>query len=256
LFWLKGKLLNLIHLKIYFKINNLRLCTNLVKAVDSDNFPPFQSFPPSQTVAYQFYQGRLLIFEESYEKAEKYLDLAFVHCHRQARSNKRRILQYLIPVKLLLGKFPQVKLLEKYNLLQFKDLVDSVRRGHLKLFNDSLETHQEFFIRKGIFLMLEKLKTTIYRNLFRRVYRFCQTEESIVKKTQLPLTVLQAALRVNGIEMDSDELECILANLIYQGSIKGYIAHKRCVVLSKQDPFPAVSASTASDNHNTISIGD
>lgn len=41
--------------------------------------------------------------------------------------------------------------------------------------------------------------------------------------------------------MSIDELECILANLIFQNSIKGYIAHKRCVVLSKADPFPKVA---------------
>jgi len=196
-------------------------------------------FPLSQTVSYQFYLGRLSIFEEQYSKAEGCLDFAFAHCHKRAISNKRRVLQYLIPVKLLLGKIPHPKLLQKYELMQFKDLVESVKRGHLKLFNDSLETHQEFFIKKGIYLMLEKLKSTIYRNLFHRVYKFVQNEDSMKNKHWLPLDVLLAALRVNGIEMDTDELECILANLIYQGVMKGYIAHKRCVVLSKQDPFPA-----------------
>jgi hypothetical protein len=42
--------------------------------------------------------------------------------------------------------------------------------------------------------------------------------------------------------MDLDELECILANLIFQGSIKGYIAHKKCVIFSKTDPFPPPSS--------------
>lgn len=59
-------------------------------------------------------------------------------------------------------------------------------------------------------------------------------------KHQLPLETLLAALRVNGTDMSMDELECILANLIFQGNIKGYIAHRRCVVLSKADPFPKV----------------
>lgn len=39
--------------------------------------------------------------------------------------------------------------------------------------------------------------------------------------------------------MDLDEIECILANLIYQGLIRGYLSHaKRTLVLSKRDPFP------------------
>lgn len=34
--------------------------------------------------------------------AEKYLSFAFERCHRNSRSNKRLILIYLIPVKMLL----------------------------------------------------------------------------------------------------------------------------------------------------------
>lgn len=41
-------------------------------------------------------------------------------------------------------------------------------------------------------------------------------------------------------DVDIDEIECLLANLIYKGSIRGYIAHeKRILVLSKDKPFPS-----------------
>jgi nuclear mRNA export protein PCID2/THP1 len=40
-------------------------------------------------------------------------------------------------------------------------------------------------------------------------------------------------------EVDLDEIECIVANLIYQNKVKGYITHqKRTLILSKSDPFP------------------
>lgn len=40
-------------------------------------------------------------------------------------------------------------------------------------------------------------------------------------------------------DVDMDEVECILANLIYQGKIKGYISHeKKTLIISKADPFP------------------
>jgi hypothetical protein len=39
--------------------------------------------------------------------------------------------------------------------------------------------------------------------------------------------------------MDLDELECMIANQIYIGYIKGYISHEnRLLVLGKTDPFP------------------
>ena len=42
--------------------------------------------------------------------------------------------------------------------------------------------------------------------------------------------------------IDLDEVECILANLIYRGYIRGYLSHaKRVLVLSKRDPFPTSS---------------
>lgn len=55
---------------------------------------------------------------------------------------------------------------------------------------------------------------------------------------QLKLSKLLAAVRLHGLDMDSDELECILANLIYKGFIKGYLAHGNSLVVSKTSAFP------------------
>ncbi len=47
-------------------------------------------------------------------------------------------------------------------------------------------------------------------------------------------------------EVDTDEVECIVANLIYSGRIKGYISHQKSIlVLSKVDPFPIAAVVTA-----------
>lgn len=41
------------------------------------------------------------------------------------------------------------------------------------------------------------------------------------------------------MDIEADEVECFLANMIYKGYIKGYIAHERgIVVLSGKDAFP------------------
>lgn len=49
----------------------------------------------------------------------------------------RRVLQFLIPVKLLLGKLPNTQLLVKYRLTQFAGLMEAMKTGNLKKFNDS-----------------------------------------------------------------------------------------------------------------------
>ena len=46
-------------------------------------------------------------------------------------------------------------------------------------------------------------------------------------------------LAVTGIDMDVDEIECVLANLIFKGYLKGYLSHQHSkLVVSKAGPFP------------------
>ena len=42
--------------------------------------------------------------------------------------------------------------------------------------------------------------------------------------------------------MEMDELECVLAQLIHDKIMKGYILHHRMVVLSKENPFPPMGS--------------
>ena len=189
-------------------------------------------------MTYKYYIGRLSLLEDQYEVAEDNLDYAFLHCNKKATSNKKRILHYLIPVKLLRGRLPTDTLLDKYNLQEFKTLVHGLRTGNLKMFNDALEKYQSRFIFVGTYLLLEKCKAICYRNLFKRVYL-------VTNKTQLPLQYIAHSFKWLEMPMDLDEIECILANLIFRGFVKGYIYHeKRVLVLSKKDPFP-ISALSA-----------
>ncbi|KAJ0067281.1 hypothetical protein NL108_015822 [Boleophthalmus pectinirostris] len=223
--------------KIYFKINKLPLCKPLIRAIDSSNLR--SEFSPAQTVTYKYYVGRKAMFDSDFKPAEEYLSYSFDHCHRSSQKNKRMILIYLLPVKMLLGHMPTLQLLKKYDLMQFSDVTKGVREGNLLLLNDALSKHETFFIRCGIFLILEKLKIITYRNLFKKVYLLLQTH-------QLPLEAFLIALRMMKVEgVDLDEVQCILANLIYMGHIKGYISHQhQKLVVSKQNPFPALSTLT------------
>ena len=43
-------------------------------------------------------------------------------------------------------------------------------------------------------------------------------------------------------DVDMDEVECILANLIHQRYIKGYIAHpQKILVCSREQAFPVIA---------------
>jgi len=79
-------------IRLPLQINNLRLCNNLINVVNNQSFPPMEQFPRSETgaclfsvtfshslvvlVAYNYYLGRLMIFEEQYQKVDSALCLA------------------------------------------------------------------------------------------------------------------------------------------------------------------------------------
>ncbi|GAB1864053.1 CSN12-like protein [Camponotus japonicus] len=193
-------------------------------------------FALAQQITYKFFVGRKAMFDSNYKIADEYLTYAFEHCHIQCTKNKRLILTYLVPVKMLLGYMPKQNLLEKYNLMEFWELMESVRKGDLRSLEGVMAKHEIFFIDAGIYLIVEKLKLIAYRNLFKKVYLALNTH-------QIPVQSLLIALQINGMEdIDMDETECLLANLIYEGKIKGYISyqHKK-LVISKQNPFPPLS---------------
>lgn len=230
-------MLNLVNqlFKVYFRINKLHLCKPLIRAIESSPFK--ESFSLSQQITYRYYVGRKAMFDSDYKAADQYLTYAFENCHKSSKRNKRLILIYLVPVKMLLGYIPKREVLEKYDVIQFWDLVEAVCQGNLKLFDELMEKHESFFIKCGIYLIIDKLKIIAYRNLFRKVYL-------ILDKHQIPVEALQTALVSLGqTDVDLDETQCIVANLIYEGKIKGYISHQhRKVVVSKQNPFPPLTS--------------
>ena len=89
---------------MYFKLNTLRLCKNLLRPVESRGL--HLSGDMGDMVTYRYYVGRLYMFEDQYELAETNLDYALTHCHKSALKNKKCILRYLLPVKMLRGRLP------------------------------------------------------------------------------------------------------------------------------------------------------
>jgi len=213
-------------------MNNLSLCHSLIRPVESPHFPLLSSFPISQVVTFRFYVGRLAMFDGNFKKAEEELSFAFQHCSRKSVKNKRLVLLYLIPVKIILGIMPKQSLLERHNFSQFSNLCKAVQTGNLLLFNETMSKHERFFIQHGIYLILEKAKILTFRNFFRKAYL-------IMNNTKLSLTIFADLFRSMNIPIELDEIECILANLIFKGFLKGYISHStRFLVVSAKNAFP------------------
>lgn len=236
--------------KIYFKLNKLTLCKNLIKAVDGPGFPKAlygeelmgRSFPMAQLVTYHYFVGRLSLLNSQFGIAQDHLLFSFERCPAASYQNKRLILRYLVPVRLVLGKYASPALLTKYDLPQFVPLCHAVHRGDLRLFERQLDDYQHLFIRHGSYLLVERAKTIAYRNFFRRVYSL-HPEGT----TKLDVSMLKRCLDATGVNLDHDEIECVLANLIYKGYIKGYLSHQHGkLVVGKTNAFPALGQVNAS----------
>ena len=101
------------------------------------------------------------------------------------------------------------------------------------------------YVQSGVFLSIEKLRHLTIRNLIKNVALTIQKQpdiqEGLIEQPHIiKLEILYHILVKWDPDLDLDELECILANQIYLGFIKGYISHeKRYLVLAKNNsPFP------------------
>lgn len=144
----------------------------------------------------------------------------------------RRILIYLIPCRLLTSHIlPTRKLLEPYpRLLElFLPLAQCIRQGDLRSFDQALQKGEDEFIKRRIYLTLERARDVTLRNLLRKVFLAGGFEEAKdgtapVRRTRVPLIEFQAAISMGsgGETVDPDEVECLIANMIYKVSVKKF----------------------------------
>ncbi|KAF6175331.1 hypothetical protein GIB67_021836 [Kingdonia uniflora] len=227
--------------KVYFKLGTVHLCRSVIRSIETARIFDFEEFPVRDKVTYMYYTGRLEVYNENFVVADQKLTYALIHCNPRSEANIRMILKYLIPVKLSIGILPTSWLLKKYSLLEYENVVQALKRGDLRLLRHALQEHEDRFLRSGVYLVLEKLELQVYQRLIKKIYIF-QKQKDPSKAHQVKLEVIVKALKWLGMDMDVDEVECIVAILIHKNLVKGYFAHRsKVAVLSKQDPFPKLN---------------
>ena len=144
-------------------------------------------------------------------------------------SDPRLVLTYLIPCHLLnTHTLPSTHLLAPYPRLErlFRPLAQCIKKGDLAGFDSALATGEDEFVKRRIYLTLERGRDIALRNLFRKVFLAGGFEESKdgsppIRRTRIPLKEFGAAVRLgnrtdSAAKTDMDEVECLLANLIYK----------------------------------------
>lgn len=158
-------------------------------------------------------------------------------CHRSATRNIELILTYLIPTLLLTRQqLPSSRLLSLYPSLGslFAPLTLAIRIGSLSAFDTALAEGEHEFVKRRIYLTLERGRDICLRNLLRKVYLAGDLDEEGKRNTRIYVKDFAAAIRLGesgasgegmDVEMDgsagenNDEVECLVANMIYKVNI-------------------------------------
>jgi hypothetical protein len=122
---------------------------------------------------------------------------------------------------------PTAKLLEPYPRLQtlFGGLGRCIKQGDLAGFDAALVAGEDEFVKRRIYLTLERGRDIALRNLLRKVYLAGGFEEAKegappIRRTRVPVAEFAAAIRLGNklqnSHLDNDEVECLLANMIYK----------------------------------------
>ncbi|ORY90126.1 hypothetical protein BCR35DRAFT_299671 [Leucosporidium creatinivorum] len=222
--------------KVYFKLKSTALCKNLIKGIGAADLAPFGAYPVAHRVSYLYYMGVFAFLREDYTEAEKQFCSALSLCHAKARRNIELILDYLIPVLLLRGVLPSAKTLRKSERLSaiYTPFIAAYKSGDVGLYDRQLQAAEKRLMERGTYLIVERAREGAVRALVKKSWIL----EG--KPARLSIDTFKRYYTVGaGIDIDSEEMECVLANMIYKGNLKGYISHQhQMVVLSKQTPFP------------------
>lgn len=230
--------------EMFFRDNKFRMWLRYVDWVEK--MPEgFELLPEHTKVSFKYYEGLLQLFQYKYLESFSNLNYWISKYKGSDETFIDNVQKFLIPLKLLFGDYPETSLLENHKLIQYADICTAWKEGNLALFEESLYKNEAKFLSANIYLMLEKLKNIVYRNIFMRAY-LANNSENRIKLDILLDEFNKEVAKVRAVIPDEDnpdlnmlELESILSGLIYKGFIKGYILHEEeTLITAKQDAFP------------------
>lgn len=128
---------------------------------------------------------------------------------------------HALPTSALLVPYPRLEAL-------FRPLCQCIKAGDLAGFDAAMSVGEDEFIKRRIYLTLERGRDIALRNLFRKLFIAGGFEEpkdgaAPVRRTRVLVNEFVAAMRLGlktepNRQLDRDEVECLLANLIYKVS--------------------------------------
>jgi nuclear mRNA export protein PCID2/THP1 len=263
-------------------------------------------------VTFLYYLGRFNLSNNHFLRAANCLEGAYLQTPPALSSHRTRILSFLIPCNLLLGRLPSAHLLARPEAKPlvpiFTPLAQAIRTGNFIYLQHALATHETWLFDRGLLLVLShRLRPFLWRALSRRTFllTYVPPEQESRRAATLDLTDLHIAAEyiqrrlegwvpavptprsrpphVNSIFMKAvsnnvspndspstlvpppggpkvlrpneglvwgnapvtaQDIEMVVATLIQQGLLHGYIAHgqgKMAIIGAKQKGSPVLA---------------
>lgn len=245
-------------IKIYFKLNNLQLAKSVEKAIvgtrfslpDIKNAVHLSPTVKTSMVTYLYYSALLSLDDNNFAAAEEKLlncinILSYSKKLTSIKPQLEKIFLILLPLRLYdKRQLPRQKIWSHFprlNLIYNQNLFEAIKSGNLGNFNSCIQKYQFIFLTNYLYYLVENLKSLCYVQLIKKVSLAIDANNPDSKSNHIiPLSAIQLAFESSASDTFTlDAIECILANLITKGNIKGYISHaNRCIVLSKVNAFP------------------
>lgn len=138
--------------------------------------PLLSFYPAAQRVTFLYYLGRFSFSNGGhYLRAANCLEAAYLQTPPQLVSHRTKILTYLIPCNILIGRFPSRSLLtrpEAQSLAPiFFPLCATIRSGNFVQFQSHLSIHEDWLFEKGLLIPLTyRLRSLLWRTLSRKIF--------------------------------------------------------------------------------------
>ncbi|KAL3229768.1 Nuclear mRNA export protein THP1 [Nakaseomyces bracarensis] len=257
---------------IYFRIDSPQLCSNIFKNFKPKSmFSNFREYPILQQIEFRYLLGRYYMINFRMTNSYVQLDNAFrmicavipkcpgTQTQEVMVRNLKRILKYLIPVGLTIGKIPNFERLVDYDqplANRYYDLSKHIQSGNMKMVNMWLAQYESSLRRDHLLIpLLQKLPMIVFRNLIRKVAKYAIIPQNTNK---IPYGLIRKSLEVSiGDENNNmsliynsihkpEDVENILVTLINLGFLRGncFPSLEVCVVKKTQnisEVFPEVT---------------
>ena len=191
------------------------------------------NLPKSVAVTLKFFISKHLLFLDEFESAKTELLIANKSMLARHKSQTENVLLLLIPLQLSQGLFPDRKLLHRFPRLKsaYLPLLRAVKNGDIfnaKKIMKNLKMEETFFV------LTRKIELVICRSLVKKVF---QESEG---KRRIDLGVIKSVFEFSAQKtMDIFIAEEIVANLVLQGMMTGYLSYEeQALMLTGANPFP------------------